>query len=117
MGQAENAVTRSVLAAIALQGDRAVFVRVQAGCVKVGTRLIKMAPAGTADLVGTYRGKAVALEIKTTKGRQSDTQADFEARWAGTGGVYAVIRSAAEALDLFAKLDQEAHGLHQAKIP
>jgi hypothetical protein len=110
MGHAENAITRSIMAAIALQGDRASFVRVQAGAIKLGNRVIKMAAAGTADLVGSYRGRAVALEVKTTKGVQRDTQAAWEARWADAGGVYAVVRSAAEVLELFARLDQEING-------
>jgi len=52
MGAAENAVTRSVLGAIALHaagGHPAVFVRVQAGMIRIGDRLIRMAAAGTAD--------------------------------------------------------------------
>jgi len=116
MGHAENAITRSILAAIALQGDRASFVRVQAGSIRIGNRLIRMAAAGTADLVGSYRGRAIALEVKTAKGRQAETQAAWEKRWADAGGIYAVVRSAAEALELFAQIDQEADGAHPPRI-
>lgn len=110
MGAAENAVTRSVLGAIALHaanGHPAVFVRVQAGMIKVGDRLIKLAAAGTADLVGVYRGRAVAIEVKTPKGRQADSQREWEAQWTAAGGVYRVVRSGSEALELLQQIDQE----------
>ena len=110
MGAAENAVTRSVLGAIALHGaggHPAVFTRVQSGMIRVGDRLIRMAAAGTADLIGVYRGRAVALEVKTPKGRQADSQREWESAWTAAGGVYRVVRSGSEAIELLQQLDQE----------
>lgn len=53
---------------------------------------------GSADIMGVCRGRAVALEAKTSIGRQSDQQRKFEAAWTRAGGVYGVFRSADEAL-------------------
>jgi len=113
MGAAENAITKCVLGAITLHSagrHPAVFTRVQAGMIRIGDRLIRMAAAGTADLIGVYRGRAVAIEVKTPKGRQADSQREWEQAWITAGGVYRVVRSAADTLELLQELDQEAEG-------
>lgn len=52
---------------------------------------------GGADLIGCYRGRFIAIEIKTPTGRQTDEQKQFEQLVTARGGVYAVIRSVDEA--------------------
>lgn len=52
---------------------------------------------GGADLIGLYRGRFVAVEVKTPVGRQTDEQQRFEALVKARGGEYAVLRSADEA--------------------
>jgi hypothetical protein len=105
MGRAENNVTKQVRLAITQMGDRAAFVRVQAGTFTIADRLIRGAEAGTADLIGVYRGVPVAMEIKTDTGRQTATQRDWAERWEAAGGVYRVIRGYNDALWLFTELD------------
>jgi hypothetical protein len=70
MGRAENNVTKQVRLAITQMGDRAAFVRVQAGTFTIADRLIRGAEAGTADLIGVYRGVPVAMEIPGDPGLQ-----------------------------------------------
>lgn len=53
---------------------------------------------GGADLIGLYRGRFLAVEIKTPTGRQSNEQRTFQALVEAKGGVYAILRSVDEAL-------------------
>ena len=105
MGRAENNVTKEIRLAITQQGDRALFVRVQAGTFAIDGRVVRGAEAGTADLVGLYRGIPVALEVKTESGRQTATQREWQQRWEAAGGVYRVVRNYNDALWLFTELD------------
>jgi len=103
MGAAENAVTKAVRLAIMQMGGDAAFVRVQAGTFRMGEHFVRGATAGTADLIGVYRGVPMALEIKTPTGRQSQSQKDWQANWELAGGVYAVVRSYEDTLAAFAE--------------
>lgn len=53
---------------------------------------------GGADLIGMFRGRFVAVEIKTATGRQSPEQRKFEALVKARGGVYVILRSVEDAL-------------------
>ena len=52
---------------------------------------------GGADLIGLYRGRFVAIEIKTPIGRQSREQKMFQALVEAHGGIYVVLRSVEDA--------------------
>lgn len=52
------------------------------------------------SMVGKTIGVAVAPEFKTTNGRQSQPQRDWQAAFTKRGGIYRLIRSAAEMLAL-----------------
>lgn len=52
---------------------------------------------GGADLIGLYRGRFVAIELKTPVGRQSKEQKTYQQLVERKGGVYVVLRSADEA--------------------
>jgi hypothetical protein len=54
---------------------------------------------GGADLIGIFRGRLVAVEIKTETGRQSAEQREFEQLVKRKGGVYVVLRSEQQALE------------------
>jgi hypothetical protein len=119
LGQAENAVTKAVKLAIAQRGDDAVFVRVQAGSFHVGEHFMRGAEAGTADLIGVYRGIPVAFEVKTATGRQSKSQEEWSFRWRVAGGVYEIVRGYEDALRTLNDIDRQIevrslHGTHQA---
>lgn len=55
---------------------------------------------GGADLIGLYRGRFLAIEIKTPTGRLSAEQRTFGQLVTRLGGVYAVVRGEAEAVEL-----------------
>ena len=117
MGHAENVVTRKIVFALGLRaGPSIVLVRVQAGSHKVGTYFVRGAEPGTADLIGTYRGVGLAIEVKTPKGKQNSNQKAWEDRWARAGGVYAVCRSALDALAVIDSIDRRIDGTHPAKL-
>lgn len=52
---------------------------------------------GGADLIGIYRGRFVAIEIKTPIGRQSPEQRAFQSLVERKGGIYVVLRSVEDA--------------------
>jgi hypothetical protein len=60
----------------------------------------------TADMVGKTIGVAVAAEIKTGKGRQSDAQKRWQAAFEKRGGIYALIRSPAEMIELVQRVQR-----------
>lgn len=57
-----------------------------------------VASPGGADLIGIYKGRFVALEIKTETGRQTPEQKQFEQLVTKLGGVYRIVRSVEQAL-------------------
>ena len=90
MGKAENAVTRVILAYLRMHG--ALLVRVQSGTIRSGQYFIHGAEPGTADLIGVYRGRAIAIEVKTKTGRMQKSQVEWSERWKAAGGIYLVAR-------------------------
>ena len=48
---------------------------------------------GVADIIGIYKGAPLAIEVKTAKGKLSEHQAKFLARWVLEGGIAIVARS------------------------
>lgn len=65
-----------------------------------GARRIKLAPIGSADVVGVLRGRFVEVEVKTRTGKQRPEQAAHQAAVERAGGIYIVARSAEEAISL-----------------
>lgn len=59
---------------------------------------------GSADLIGVFRGRFVAVEVKTPTGRQSEDQKRWQALVEGKRGVYAIVRSENDARELLADL-------------
>jgi hypothetical protein len=59
---------------------------------------------GSADLVGLFRGRFVAVELKTPSGRQSKEQRLWQKCVEDHGGIYALVRSTDDAHALLAEL-------------
>jgi hypothetical protein len=59
---------------------------------------------GGADFVGTYRGRALYVEIKTPTGRQSPEQKTFQAKVERHGAIYRIVRSVEDAQAFLAEL-------------
>ena len=49
--------------------------------------------SGVADLIFLGHGTALAIELKTPFGKQSEPQRGFQNAWEGAGGVYEIARS------------------------
>lgn len=74
---------------------------------QVATRYVEYGYAnpGGADLVGSFRGRYVAIELKSRTGRQRDAQKKFEEMITGRGGgLYFIVRSEDDARSLLAEL-------------
>lgn len=61
--------------------------------------------AGTPDFLGCYKGRALAIEIKTATGRLSPLQQQRLKEWGAAGAVIAVVRSATEFFRILEMLD------------
>lgn len=62
---------------------------------------------GGADLIGIYKGRFVAAEVKSRVGRQTPEQKLFQHLVLSKGGSYAVLRSVDDAHAWIARLDQQ----------
>ncbi len=58
------------------------------------TRFWRSGIAGIADIMGVYKGKAIAIEVKRPKKKQSDDQIAFQQRFEECGGIYVVCSDA-----------------------
>jgi len=48
---------------------------------------------GIADRLGFYKGRGIALEFKSPRGKLNENQTAFKALWEKAGGVYITCRS------------------------
>lgn len=76
--------------------DRKVFV----GTPGQSDAMAVVAVTVTADMVGKTIGVAVAPEFKTAKGTQRQSQEDWQAAFEARGGIYRLVRSEADMLQL-----------------
>jgi hypothetical protein len=75
------------------RGNRSLFWRVNSGMARgLGGGMLRLAPPGTADIVGIVNGVPVAFEVKSSVGKQSPEQKLWERLWLDAGGIYAVVR-------------------------
>lgn len=61
------------------------------GAVKTGKRFIKYGYPGSADFIGLFNGRFLAIEFKSKNGKQSIYQKEFEKNVTEKGGIYKVI--------------------------
>ena len=61
--------------------------------------------SGASDLIFIHKGNVYFFEVKTDKGKQTDTQKEFEKRVIEQGFKYFVIRSANEALNIIVQIN------------
>jgi len=54
---------------------------------------------GVADLLGIYKGRPLAVEVKTKTGRVSPHQKEFLENWVKAGGIGFVARSVEDVID------------------
>lgn len=93
---------------IFIAADGSMFWRQNSGATKIGNRFLRSAPAGTADIIGVVCGKPIALEVKTETGKQEPSQKAWAMMWTAAGGVYVIVRSPAEAMEVVNRIRREA---------
>lgn len=79
--------------------------------VRVGTpgqsdAMAVVAVTITPDMVGKTIGVAVAPEFKTTGGKPSQRQKDWRAAFEARGGIYDLVRSPADMVELVARVQR-----------
>jgi hypothetical protein len=78
-------------------------------------RAIRSAPDGTPDLLGVKaHGQAFGIEVKASKGRQSQAQKNWQRAWEKRGGIYILARSVEDVykgLDIYP--DEDAYSSQQ----
>lgn len=67
--------------------------------VLVDARPVRFGLEGSGDIMGTFKGSAVAIETKTESGPQRTAQERFEIAWKKAGGVYLLVRSPEQAVN------------------
>jgi len=96
----ETQLVRSILRTLQMKGVWCW--RVNSGLTVLGSgkskRVIKGAPAGTPDIIGTVEGRMFGLEVKTETGRVLATQQRWHDKAARHGVKVAVVRSVGEAV-------------------
>ncbi len=100
---AESTVIAEVLIAVSAL-DGGMFWRNNSGAMPLPNgRMIRFGLPGSADIIGCYRSRAVAIECKTDPGRQSKSQFRFQFSWERAGGLYVLARSAEDAINAIAR--------------
>ena len=68
--------------------------------IKGRKRCNKYRPNGVADILGVLSGQAIAIEVKTPKGKLLASQIQFSENFRHAGGEYYVIRSMEDLTEL-----------------
>lgn len=80
--------------------QRRVFAwRNNTGAFAVDRRYIRYGHPGSSDILGVYRGRFLAIEVKSPTGKQSPDQKIFQRMVEKNGGIYLLVRSVDELAD------------------
>lgn len=88
---------------IALSEAGAVTWRNNSGCLKDARGIpvrFGIGNPGGSDLIGIYKGRFCAFEVKTAKGKATEAQLNFIGAVIRNGGIAGVVRSVEDALQL-----------------
>lgn len=72
---------------------------------------------GVSDIVGMWKGRGLACEIKTPKGKLSDVQKLFLMRYQERGGISSVLRSIDDCVELVSTLRCVNLGSDKISLP
>lgn len=98
----EQDLTREIIEAINRTG-RALVWRNHSGMVKVRRAWMHLAPKGSPDIVGlTVTGRFVGLEVKLPGEKPTDEQLSWGKAIETSSGIWGVVRSIDEAMDVIA---------------
>jgi hypothetical protein len=91
---AESDVLKAALATLEMHPKVAWVARMNSGAFQIEGRFIKAGFRGCSDILGMLKGgRLIAVECKSSKGKESADQAAFGAAVAKDGGLYIVARS------------------------
>lgn len=99
---ADDGIVPAVLVAVSSLPE-SLFYRNNTGEGELRGRWIAFGLRGSGDIMGCYRGRAVAIECKARKGRLAKSQKDFRVAWERAGGLYIVARSVEDAVNGLAR--------------
>lgn len=96
----ESEIQQEIQLAFQQEWPQSLILRQNTGAMKDSSgRLVRFGIPGQADLRCVIDGFAVEVEVKTTKGKQSDAQRRYEKAVERAGGIYLVCRDWEECLD------------------
>lgn len=101
MANRETGIQNLILAGLSHEyHPHGTFMRINSGLARQlhGDRPIRMAPKGTADIVGCLFGCYIELEVKTDDGTQRESQSNRQRAVEKAGGIYLLVRSLDDAL-------------------
>jgi Holliday junction resolvase-like predicted endonuclease len=108
MPSAANSLTKAIINYITLKGGYAVRINTQGQYdEKRGIWRKSHTRLGTSDVIACYRGQFVSVEVKVGKDRQSPEQVKTEQDVKRAGGLYWMVRT----LDEFIELFENSHAL------
>ena len=95
----ETHLVTSILQALELEPGVYAW-RNSTGMIRRAGRVIKFGAVGSPDILAIVgpEGRLLGLEAKTSTGKQSPKQCEWQALIDGLGGKYAVVRSVSDAL-------------------
>lgn len=89
----ENQIQKSIIDYLSYKKN-IYFFRAGSGAIKTEKgNFFKSGKAGCPDIVMSYYGQFVGLEVKTQTGKQRDTQIEAEKQIKKSGGFYYIVRS------------------------
>ena len=70
------------------------FLRTQSGFVKIANtnRMFKTGKIGAPDIICCWRGRFIGIEVKSSKGRQTEAQKEAQKKIESAGGLYLIVR-------------------------
>lgn len=74
------------------------FYRRNTGAVEAAERFIKFGLPGMADISGIINGRAIEIEVKSTKGRQTQFQKNWQKAVERVGGIYILTHTVEDCL-------------------
>lgn len=101
--QSESAIQRAILDALRWRGlffwrNNVSPIPIRKGREIVGVRRVDPHIVGMPDIMGIVKGRAVGIEVKKPRGKQSPAQKEWETKMRKAGGIY-LVASSVEAVE------------------